>query len=134
MANAKQKCLMCGTEYEVCRFCPTTIKFTPWRRLCDSPRHYQVYMLLQDIRAGVLTNDEAKDRLAYMKMGIDEVKELLPSVQETLLPLLAEKSDEPVEAEVEVVEPVAQPQIKKKTRKNTAKKDANLAEYTKESE
>lgn len=100
---SKVNCIICGEEYEVCRACPATTRNTPWRKLCDTPIHYQVYLLIQDIRANTLTKSEAKETLARIGVTKNDVFQYLPSVQNILLPLFEEEKL----------------QIKKKTKKVT---------------
>lgn len=87
MAAKKSKCYLCGTEYEVCKLCRNVAEYTPWRRMCDSSRHFQIYMIVKDFRKGLLKEAEAKEQLANLQVNIDEVKTFVPSVQETLIPL-----------------------------------------------
>lgn len=87
-------CIICGSEYEVCRACPTTTLNTPWRRICDTPVHYQVYMLIQDLRAGTVTKPEAKEMLIRLNVTKDKLDDFLPGVKAFLLPVFEE--EEPV--------------------------------------
>ena len=85
--ETKARCLLCGAEYQVCKYCPSTKAFTPWRQLCESQRHFQIYMIVKDLRAERLSAGEAKEQLERLKVNAAEVKTFVPSVQETLLPI-----------------------------------------------
>lgn len=87
MRKGTVNCVVCGSEYEVCRLCPTTTSNTPWRVLCDTSVHYQVYLTIQDLKAKIITETEAKDCLNNIGISEDTVKTFLPHVQEILLPL-----------------------------------------------
>ena len=84
---AKKECILCGVEYDVCAYCPATIQQTPWRQLCDSSRHFQIYMIVRSLRSGILKEDEAREQLDSLKVTTDEIKSFVPSVRRTLFPL-----------------------------------------------
>lgn len=90
-AKNMSNCFLCGAEYEVCKMCQNVMQYTPWRRECDTARHWQIYMIVKDFRSGVLKADDAKKQLDHLKVTISEVKTFVPSVQSTLLPLFEEK-------------------------------------------
>lgn len=80
-------CLLCGSEYEVCKMCENVRIYTPWRVNFDSPRHYQIYnVLVTDIRNGTLKDSEIADQIESFHLKEEEVKTFVPSVQETLMP------------------------------------------------
>lgn len=87
-------CVVCGSKYEVCRLCPTTTKNTPWRVLCDSPVHYQVYHIVQDLKAKTINESEAKEMLENINITQTDVESFVPSVQDVLLPIF--KADDPI--------------------------------------
>ena len=90
-AKNMSNCFLCGKEYEVCKMCQNVSQYTPWRRECDTPRHWQIYMIVKDFRKGILKASETKEQLDHLKVTFDEVKSFVPSVQKTLLPLYEEK-------------------------------------------
>lgn len=110
-------CLLCGTEYEVCKYCQRTRLYTPWKIDFDSPRHFQIYSIVTDVRNNILTNDEAKERLEHLDVTHDEVATFVESVQATLKPVLGIK-DQPVKVEKIVVQdkPQAEVQPQKKSK------------------
>lgn len=101
MAGKLQPCIICGTEYEVCRNCPDTTLNTPWRKLCDTPVHYQVYLIIQDIQGGRLTGDEAKQCLDRIGITQNDLVNMLPSVQSILNPVFMNTEMTKVEDEIQ---------------------------------
>lgn len=87
MRTGTVNCIICGSEYEVCRACPTTTLNTPWRVLCDTPVHYQVYHIVQDIKTGIITGEEAKEMLARIRISKADIEGFLPGIKKILLPL-----------------------------------------------
>lgn len=88
MTARKSTCLLCGQEYEVCKLCPRVKEFTPWRIDFDTPRHFQIYNVVQDLRNETLTNLEAKDVLDHLSVTPEEVATFVPSVRATLEPVV----------------------------------------------
>lgn len=56
-------CIICGKGYHACDACDEVKTFTPWRRLVDSPEHYQVYLIVRDYGAKLISKAEAKNML-----------------------------------------------------------------------
>jgi predicted transcriptional regulator len=88
MAEGRARCLLCGKEYDVCRLCQQVTEYTPWKVHYDSPRHFQTHAIVKDIRSGILTSKEAKERLDNMRVAPDEVKTFVSSVRDTLEPVM----------------------------------------------
>ena len=88
--NKKSNCLLCGSEYDVCKLCQNVIRSNPWRLSCDTPRHYQIYSIVLSLRDGTLKNAEAKEQLDRLKVTAEDIKGFVPSVQATLKPLYTE--------------------------------------------
>lgn len=88
--NKKSNCLLCGSEYDVCKLCQNVINTNPWRLSCDSPRHYQIYSIVLSLRDGTLKDAEAKEQLDRLKVTAADIKGFVSSVQATLKPLYAE--------------------------------------------
>lgn len=65
MAKNNATCKVCGTSYRICGHCPTSasLSFQPWRRLCDTPDCYGVYLAVQGYNVGQIDKDEAKKEL-----------------------------------------------------------------------
>ena len=88
MAAMKNECLLCGSEYDVCKMCARVAKMTPWRLDYDTPRHFQIHAIVKEIREGILTNEEAKAKLNELGVTAEEVAGFVPSAQDTLKPVL----------------------------------------------
>ena len=114
MAAQKSNCLLCGVEYEVCKLCTQVKRYYPWKIDFDSPRHFQIYAIVKDVRAGALTNEEAKERLDKLGVDADEVAGFVQSVQDTLKPIVG--APEPkVKVQAEPVQAAAEPQVEENT-------------------
>ncbi len=87
MAKKNGTCLLCGTKYEVCKFCQRTKVYYPWKIDFDTPKHFQIYAIVTDLRNDVLKPDEAKERLDHIGVTAEEIANFVPSVQATLKPL-----------------------------------------------
>lgn len=111
-------CFLCGTEYEVCKYCRQVVEYTPWRQQCDSMRHFQIYMIVKDIRSGGLKPAEAKEQLEHLKVTPDEIKTFVPSVQKTLLPIFETKPDKKLDKTVESEKKQPKADIADKTEKD----------------
>lgn len=84
------QCAICNAHYSSCDLCSEVKLYTPWRALCDTQKHYQIYMTIAMLRGNVMTVDEAKDSLNHIGVTVDEIKTFIPAVQETLLPIMEE--------------------------------------------
>lgn len=104
MSDRSSNCLLCGKEYEVCKLCPRTRLYTPWRLDFDEPRHFQIYAIVQDVRSNTVTDSEAKEQLDRLNVTVEEIKTFVPSVQATLLPVVGAKS-------VKIEQKVSEPEI-----------------------
>lgn len=71
-------CPICGAEYPVCA-CPSR----SWRRIACSPKHYQMYIILQELDLKTIDKDTAKSKL--IELNIDN---------ETILPYIKSQIDE----------------------------------------
>lgn len=105
MANKNGTCLLCGTKYEVCKFCQRTKIYYPWKIDFDTPQHFQIYAIVSDFRNDVLTSAETKERLEHMGVTVDDIANFVPSVQATLKPVFG--IDEKSMAKKELSEQVA---------------------------
>ena len=62
------KCIVCGTMYESCDNCKQIKSYTPWRSLCDSWDHYQIYLLIRTFQEGLDTKENLQAQLK--KLGV----------------------------------------------------------------
>lgn len=84
---AMSTCFLCGKEYDVCKYCSRTKKYTPWRMMCDTADHFKIYMIVKSLRDEAITVSEAREQLDNAGLKAEDIKEFIPSVQETLAPL-----------------------------------------------
>ena len=85
------KCIICGKSYRGCRTCRGRSEYAPWRNVCDTPQHYQVYRVIQDLDVKILSKSEAKEMLENIGITSIDLDGFLPSVKSLLEPLFAEK-------------------------------------------
>lgn len=57
------QCIICGTSYHACDSCRQIKTYTPWRMLCDTFEHYQVYLVIREWQEGLIKKDEAQRKL-----------------------------------------------------------------------
>lgn len=63
------KCIVCGTMYHACDNCQQIKTYTPWRALCDSWEHYQIYLLIRTFQEGMDTKENLQAQLR--KLGVE---------------------------------------------------------------
>lgn len=91
-ANSHQ-CVICNALYNSCDLCKDIQTYTPWRALCDTSRHYQIYMIISMLRGKVMNESEVRDSLNHINVTIDEIKTFIPAVQDILLPIMEAKTE-----------------------------------------
>lgn len=84
------KCLICGEEYEVCPYCPTTIKATPWRTVCCSREHFVIYMLVREFDAGIIDSQEAREYIKETRMDLSDKGSFDEGVQKIIKRIMEE--------------------------------------------
>lgn len=80
MDKKKSTCCICGSQYEVCHFCPEVANFTPWRRICDTSKHYQIYLVLSEYNGKVLDRTDARKQLERLDVTLGECEKFRPNV------------------------------------------------------
>lgn len=73
-----KKCTICGDEYDYCGHCK---KRNSWKYYACTQQHYQIFIILREVREGIITEQEAGERLKSMHI---KTKVLLPSVAEVV--------------------------------------------------
>lgn len=58
------KCIICGEMYHACDNCNNIRSYTPWRRICDTFNHYQVYMAIRTYQEGLDSIENIQKDLA----------------------------------------------------------------------
>lgn len=61
------KCQICNTEY---KHCPECDKANSYRKVADTPVCYKIYMVLYELRTGIIDDAKAKEELATI--GVTE--------------------------------------------------------------
>ena len=83
-------CTVCNKGYHSCDLCKDVQEYQPWRSICCTQRHYQVYIAISSLRGGIMTPNEVKEYLERVGVTLDEIKTFIPAVQEILLPIMEE--------------------------------------------
>jgi hypothetical protein len=107
-------CIICGKKYAGCRSCDDATSYKAWRSLCDTPQHFQIYRIIQELNLNAITLSEAKEMLSRIGVYKKDIDSLLPSVKAILEPVFARKQKvkEPVEVPVEKpAEESAEPEV-----------------------
>lgn len=79
--SLNHECVICGTKYNHCDSCGKIKSFTPWRTICDTQKHYQMFCLINDYQHHLISKEEAKETLEYIGFTMDEKQGLKESVQ-----------------------------------------------------
>lgn len=93
MSKKKSTCCICGSEYEVCHFCPEVANFTPWRRICDTSKHYQIYLVLSEYNGKVLNRMDARKQLERLNVTLGECEKFKPSVYATIKEIFGDEQE-----------------------------------------
>lgn len=71
-------CWICGTEYKYCEKCDP---LHSWKSVACTPNHYQVVMIIDEHRDGVITSKEATEKFKNIGITLDsDFSEYLPEV------------------------------------------------------
>lgn len=88
----KKNCTICGKEYV---YCPNCEKLGGYKYYADTPECYQIFMILSEIREGVITKAEAKTNFSYIGITSDyDFSNLIPSVAEVVKDIVTDDSIE----------------------------------------
>lgn len=80
------KCAICGAMYYACNDCTNTKSFTPWRVITDTISHYKIYMIIRDYHNGVMTKEEAKEKLTACDLS--EKNSFQPEIRDKINEIL----------------------------------------------
>lgn len=86
---AKYHCWICDKEYNYCPYCK---RYETWKSKTCSSEHYQIHIILQEFREGVLTKAQAKKK--FNNIGIDNdynFSKLIPAVARDIKQILNTK-------------------------------------------
>lgn len=100
MATNRTWCRVCGKAYDVCPHCATVRYYTPWRTICDTAQHYQIWVIVDQYKKGILDRAAAKRMLQKHRVRASDWKGYLPPVRDTVQEILKEpaaKKEEPPE-------------------------------------
>lgn len=81
MANLTS-CMICGKKYN---YCPSCSRTHAWNFYTDTHRHYQIYMIIEELNSGVISVEEAKNMLENTGVSADtDRSEFKPSVADQI--------------------------------------------------
>lgn len=119
-------CRICGIEYEVCPTCAETKMYTPWRIICDTATHYQIWLIIRQYKEGIISKETARERFTSLKIKKSDYENFIPSVRQVIDEI---NSVEQIEVTEEVAtvegneETIEKPKAQRK--KNTSKGRSN---------
>lgn len=90
------ECIVCGVKYHHCDSCANMRSFTPWRVICDTELHYQIYMVIIGYRDNLITKEKAKDELNNIDITINDISNFKDSIQVFLKDILSDEDTENV--------------------------------------
>lgn len=84
-------CIVCGEKYHFCDSCKDIASFTPWRTICDTAQHYQIFMIIKDYQTQNITSQEALQKLKMLHITRKEIPTFKPSTQAVLNEIFGEE-------------------------------------------
>jgi len=106
------ECIICGVKYHHCDSCNQISTFTPWRVICDTSEHYQIYMIILDYQSNRITKEEAKEQLDVVGITINDIGSFKDSVKSILNDILVDDINEDTVVDIEEVVDTKKPKIK----------------------
>jgi hypothetical protein len=106
--------VICGKEYTLCPRCPPKNGEEPyaaWRHTADTPKHYQLFIIVNEHSAGILSTESAIEQLDTIgwKDMSDEVLPVIREYIETNILTKPAKSKKSKKATKPTPEPIAEP-------------------------
>ena len=84
------KCIICGTRYHSCDTCERIRTYTPWRTICDSFNHYEVYLALRAYEEGFDTKEQVRANLISLGVTKDTYRDWPTLTKQKLEKIFAE--------------------------------------------
>lgn len=87
------KCQICNTEY---KHCPECDKANSYRKVADNPTCYKIYMVLYELRTGIIDNARAKEELATIGVTTKTLRnfKLIDAVYDRIAEIVKEETVE----------------------------------------
>lgn len=111
-------CRICGSEYSACDNCVEVRVINPWRSICDTQGHYQVFMIIKMFSDGVMNKTEANDALKHIGVTEKQINTFIPAVKEKLKAIIVPEvviEEVKTEAIIVVEDVVEKPKSNKKS-------------------
>lgn len=100
---AESWCRICGKQYKVCSHCETMRNRTPWRIIADTATHYQIWVIIQQYKKGIINRETARQMFSQVSITEEEIQGFIPAVQEIIKEINSFSNTE--EAKAEVIQP-----------------------------
>ena len=94
-SSKNHTCIICGKDYHSCDSCNQITSFTPWRVICDTSEHYQIYLVILDYQQNRINKEEAQMMLHNIGFDVNTIDNFKPSVSNLLKEILSEDNSEP---------------------------------------
>ena len=92
--SLNHECIICGVKYHHCDTCSQMKTFTPWRVICDTSEHYQIFMVIKEYEANRITKEEAKEQLDIIGITANDIGSFKDSVKAILNDILIDETVE----------------------------------------
>ena len=84
----QRHCWICGTEYKYCEKCDP---LHSWKTMACSRSHYQIVMIIDEWRNGIVSAKEATEKFKNVGVTLDgDFSEYLPEVAELIKKIFSE--------------------------------------------
>ena len=78
------KCIICGELYHACDNCERVREYTPWKVICDTHKHYEIYLAIKSYQAEHEPIEVIRENLQIMGVTKDMYKNWPDAVKRIL--------------------------------------------------
>lgn len=87
--SKKLKCWVCGKEHD---YCPTCGQTHGWNYVADTHKCYQIYMTLDEVKSGVLSQKDAIQVFANLGISFQsDLSWIRPHIEKSIREIIGEK-------------------------------------------
>ena len=80
-------CDICGKKYYRCLACE---KIGSWKLVCDTPEHYQIYLVIQEYQQ-THSKEISREKLRNIGFTLDDSREYVASIRDILSVIFEEE-------------------------------------------